>query len=491
MWQRRASQLAHAVQRAASVTEGRLGIFPGDWTGPRGNAVPSRASDPYLNFPKCEETLFTSPPGLINLDTGAPCAELLSQGARAMYVGMQHWQQQPRAFTSMQYGPTHGTAAFRRAVADFLNQRYNGAPVSPTALVQTCGATHGLSLTLNTFFGRHATKMAFVEDPCYFLAPSMLHEQGFHVVPVPHHPCQPGRATGLDVEALEAAVLAAKARGQLHQSSNAEEFAAVVYVVPSHHNPTGAVMPEESRRKLVRIARELNLLVLSDDLYELLYFPSERSSSRSDQPSPPARLVSLDFEEGGSGNVVSNNSFSKILGPGVRCGWIEARSELVDRISGSATLASSGGSAQLTGALIASAIEVGAADETLDLMTTTLASRMAAIHTAFNAYAPPGCTLSQPSGGMCAWLQMPQHVDSHEVLLEARQLGVSFKPGDLFSSAKAVGRHAQTNSARLRSCCRLVSAHYDAQTLQQGIQLLCNAIAKVSCRKKGGLGLSS
>ena len=189
---------------AASPARSRLVIAPEGWLGPRGNFAPAQASDPFLQWPRCEETLFTSPPGLINLDTGAPCAHLLSQAQQVLLAGVEHWHAQPRSITSMQYGPVEGTGAFRRALAQFLSTQYapHGAGVSPDSLLQTSGATHGLALALQVFFGRAAPerKMVFIEDPTYFLAPKMFAEQGFQLTPVPLRPNAGGSTDGIDLE---------------------------------------------------------------------------------------------------------------------------------------------------------------------------------------------------------------------------------------------------------------------------------------------------
>jgi DNA-binding transcriptional MocR family regulator len=263
-----------------------------------------------------------------------------------------------------------------------------------------------------------------VGSPTYFLAPSMIEEHGFNMLPVPMTRSAPHQ--GLDLDALEMRVLEARANGALASADEAP-FSGLVYCIPSYHNPTGATMPVAARERLVRMAREFNLLVLSDDVYELLH----HCSPRGPQATRPPRLVSFDGE--GPGHVVSNGTFSKVISPGVRCGWIEARPELISHISRSAALSSSGGSTQLMGSLIGGAIECGAADEMLEVTRATLSSRMAAITATFNARAPQGCELTVPSGGMCAWLRLPEQLDSHAVLVAARRRGVSFKPGDLFA----------------------------------------------------------
>ncbi|CAD7952562.1 unnamed protein product [Amoebophrya sp. A25] len=183
-----------------------------------------------------------------------------------------------------------------------------------------------------------------------------------------------------------------------------QEYRAMVYCIPSFHNPTGTVMSHAKRVKLVELARKWDLLVFCDDVYELL------GSSNATNIFPPPRLLAYDacpqndrgglststeqcgnnYEDTGFGNrptstaagtgtgatatgartrqpasacappsllqrgrhVLSNSTFSKILGPGVRCGWIEGHRSLIARLSRGKATCSAGAGAQFVGALI-------------------------------------------------------------------------------------------------------------------------------------------
>lgn len=271
-------------------------------------------------------------------------------------------------------------------------------------------------------------------------------------------------------------VLLAKARGEL---DGADDFAAVVYTVPSHQNPTGAVMPADARRRLVRLAREHRLLVIADDVYELLHYgaPQQQRLVAYDLTPCPQRGTT-------AGNVLSNSTFSKIFGPGVRCGWIEAAEPLIASLAASAVVSSSGANAQLTGGILTSVMASGEQDSLLDHTIGALRERMQRLQAAFREHAPPGYTLSAPTGGMCAWLTMPAYVDSHAVLMEARRRGVSFKPGDLFSSAPPGSPKSS------RNCCRVVVAHYDAESLAAAARTLCEVCRDLdpSFRRMAGHG---
>jgi DNA-binding transcriptional MocR family regulator len=121
----------------------------------------------------------------------------------------------------------------------------------------------------------------------------------------------------------------------------------VIYCVPAFSNPTGMTMPLNTREGLVRLAREFDALVIPDDVYDFLHWPvSWDHSAEAPDIAPPAkstavrlpRLVDIDqILDGGAersatdgfGNVCSNGSFSKIVGPGVRVGWVQGSRKFI------------------------------------------------------------------------------------------------------------------------------------------------------------------
>jgi DNA-binding transcriptional MocR family regulator len=105
----------------------------------------------------------------------------------------------------------------------------------------------------------------------------------------------------------------------------------IIYCVPTFSNPSGRIMSLSRREALVHLARKYNALIIADDVYDFVHFPTDASSM--DSPSPQfkhilPRLVDIDKTlDGGPidsfGNCMSNGSFSKIVGPGCRVGWAE------------------------------------------------------------------------------------------------------------------------------------------------------------------------
>lgn len=102
-----------------------------------------------------------------------------------------------------------------------------------------------------------------------------------------------------------------------------------LYTVPTYGNPSGTILSHQRRQKLVEIARRHHMLVICDDVYDMLY--------QDPGCMPPPSLVSYDLEDEadhqGQGNIVSNGTFSKILSPGMRCGWVQARAGIIQRIA--------------------------------------------------------------------------------------------------------------------------------------------------------------
>jgi 2-aminoadipate transaminase len=185
----------------------------------------------------------------------------------------------------LQYGPEQGADDVRETLAGFLSHHY-GHPVDAGELLITNGASHGLDLML----ARHTSPgdVVVVEAPSYFFGLDMLRDRGVRLVSVPVD------EEGLDPEALREVL-------RRHRP-------AFVYTIPVFHNPTGVTLSEPRRRELLELAGRTGTPVVADEVYQLTGLPGTVP--------PPLRST-------GSSDVLSLGSFSKILGPGVRLGWIE------------------------------------------------------------------------------------------------------------------------------------------------------------------------
>lgn len=212
------------------------------------------------------------------------------------------------------------------------------------------------------------------------------------------------------------------------------------YTIPIHNNPTGATIPVEERMKLLQLAHQFNFVLVCDEVYQLLSFPE------SPAPPPPMRAVERSmFEQGllpcsGSGStgseppaqqpatpapagaiepvstpypskVVSLGSFSKIMAPGLRLGWVDAAEPLLQRLRQDGVLGSGGSIAPLASGIAHSCLELGLLQQHMHgTVRPTLQRNCAALCDALRQHLPEGCSFRRPQGGYFVWLQLPDEV---------------------------------------------------------------------------------
>ncbi|KAI8341101.1 pyridoxal phosphate-dependent transferase [Chlamydoabsidia padenii] len=219
----------------------------------------------------------------------------------------------------LQYGDALGTMEFRENLAKFLSKEYS-MPVDSRHLCPTSGASFGLQHALSLLTRPNSvTKYCYFQEPTYFLAFDIFRDVGFQLdqfIGIPDN------TRGLDIDHFEASLVKHLTPSSANNNNNKDIYDAVLYCVPTHANPTGSVLPTNQRQRLVELARKYNVLVICDDVYDMLTYSDEV---------PPKRLVAYDLD---SVNpvVISNGSFSKILAPGARIGWLECHENLIERL---------------------------------------------------------------------------------------------------------------------------------------------------------------
>lgn len=367
-------------------------------------------------------------PDVIDFGAGHPGASLLPrtlmQAAAARRLGEDD-------ASLLQYGLEQGDGYFRHALAAFLCRRY-ATPVGMDALFISSGASQALDLicTLYTQPG----DVVFVEEPTYFLALRIFADHRLRVRPIATD------ANGLDLDALADAL--------------AGERPALLYTIPTHQNPAGFTLPLERRRRLVELSEQHGFLIVADEVYHLLSYGQ----------APPPPLAS--FAE--RGTVLGLGSFSKILAPGLRLGWVQAAPQHMERLYTSGLLDSGGGLNPFTSALVRVVIGEGWQDSYLDMLHTTYRRRITALHGALEEYLGGLAHYAVPDGGYFFWLRLPEHMDGETLAARAPEFKVGFRPGQRFS-----GRQA------LRNYIRLSFAYYEDAELAEGARRLAALIAAV------------
>jgi len=371
-------------------------------------------------------TQINVPPGFIDLGMGNPDfdllpMELLHQSAEAYFT-----TSDPRY---LQYGVEQGDGYFCRALANFLTTAY-GTRVDPDLLFVTAGASSALDLlcTLYTLPG----DMIFVEEPSYFLALRIFEDHGLRVVPIPMDD------EGLQFDALEEKL--------------AEFRPKFVYIIPAFQNPSGRTLSQARREKLVERAQRYNFLVVADEAYQFLHYTQ----------TPPGSFASFagDVEQ-----VISVNSFSKILAPGLRLGWIQAHSTVIKRLAGSGLLESGGGMNPYISALVRGLIESGELVKNIANLRMEYARRLNVMNAALRQHLPTA-VYTLPQGGFFFWVHLPG-VDATELRRKAQGFKVDLRQGALFSSQMGMQDYV-----------RLSFCFYGPEAIEEGIKRLRDCLGK-------------
>ena len=204
---------------------------------------------------------------------------------------------------------------------------------------------------LNVYTDPSYTRNIWIVAPAYFLAFRIFEDAGF----ADKIRAVPEGEQGLDIEVLRREIRKSEDSAQKKglekprykpERSRAKVYKHIIYCVPTFANPSSRTMTLGRRRDLVKLAREFDALVVSDDVYDFLQWPADTSASHQDLETMKTahlpRLVDIDREiDGGAeregadgfGNATSNGSFTKIAGPGIRVGWVEGTEKFAYGVS--------------------------------------------------------------------------------------------------------------------------------------------------------------
>jgi DNA-binding transcriptional MocR family regulator len=364
---------------------------------------------------------------LIDLAIGHPSPELLPlemlRDAAARILGQ-------RDRTILQYGYEQGDLRFRSELSRFLAREY-AMEVSPDSLFVSNGVSQALDL-ICSLFTRPGDRV-FTEEPTYFLALRIFADHGLIVEGLPTD------ALGLVPEALEE-------RLRRHPP-------VMLYTVPTHQNPTAATLPDARRERLVALCREHGVLLVADEVYHLLTYTGV----------PPRPLAA----HAGEGGVLSLGSFSKILAPGLRLGWVQGAPELLERLSTCGFLDSGGGLAPFTSAVVRGVLEQGTHAQHLRRLRDTYGSRAQAMAESLRRCLAGRARVEEAAGGFFHWVRLEGGQDTEELLPRARARGVTFMPGQRFSTRGG-----------MRDCLRLSFSYYDEERIEEGVVRLASAIGE-------------
>lgn len=413
----------------------------------------------------------------INLFKGHPSDNLLpvepvNQAVNSLLTRKRPQDDDPLDRHPLTYGTDPGSVTVRNSIAQWTAELLGEEPADSDCINLTNGASYGAALALITCTHAQSgyTKQAFILSPTYFLINTVFLDAGFA-----------GKLTavkedknGIDLTFLEAEldkwnqepnVSISKVMDNVGDRSYTRKFYRyVIYLVPTFSNPRGGVVPLSQRKQLLHLARKHDALILCDDVYDMLDYRDIKNEGPL-----PSRLVVLDRQNdkqlANTGNVISNCTFSKLVGPGIRVGWQECSSAVLAKQLCSAGSVMSGGTpAQMNSMVIGEMIRSGSLNKVIDNLKKVYSERAKVTKWALQNYLPDGTVIEGGKGGYFYWVTLPDGFDARKIAEICKERQVLLAGGDEFEvvdNGLNWGAH----------CFRVSFSYEEINTLIEGIKV--------------------
>ena len=296
---------------------------------------------------------------------------------------------------ALQYSSTEGFPRLREQIAERMEAK-NGIKTSAANILITEGSQQGLDYSARVFLNKG--DVVLLESPSYLGAINAFKacEPTFIEIPTDDN--------GMIMEELEK-VLATT------------ENVKMIYVIPDFQNPSGRTWPLERRQKFMEIINKYEIPVVEDNPYGELRYENENM---------PA-LKSLDTK----GLVVFLGTFSKILAPGYRLGWVCADNEILKKYNFMAQAAAlqASSEAQL---VVSKFIDMFDLDEHVSTIRECYKHRRDVMLETMEKEFPPEAKFTHPDGGLFTWIELPEYIDTKEMAKQCLERNVAYVPGEGF-----------------------------------------------------------
>ena len=333
-------------------------------------------------------------PEIISFAGGLPAPELFPVERIRQATNTVLAQHGPEA---LQYSPTEGMPELR----SFLAQRLSSETLSiqPENILITTGSQQALDLITRVFVNEH--DRVILENPTYLGMLQTLKPYDLTYLPVPTDD------DGMRIETLPEL---------LRQQPR------LMYVVPAYQNPQGVTLVHERRLDLINMLETYPVPLVEDNPYSELCYTGEVEPS----------LMELDAQSLGirelNGRVIYTSTFSKILSPGLRVGWIAAPLPVIDMLV-AAKQSTDLHTSTFVQYIINEVVRDGFLESHIANLKTTYRERRDVMLAAMENYFPQEVSWSHPAGGLFLMVYMPQYLDAQQLLQEALEYKVAFVPG--------------------------------------------------------------
>ncbi len=375
----------------------------------------------------------TAQPDIISLAGGLPAPELfpVDEYRRAF-----EWVLETDGAAALQYGTTEGY----RPLRDLLATRLGGFGIRCTRddILITNGSQQALDLIGKVFLDP-GDKVA-LENPSYLGAIQAYNQYQ------PDYALVPMDDDGMRVDELERLL-------DEDASSRSPRRIKFIYALPNFQNPTGRSLSLERRHQLVQLAGRFGVPIVEDDPYGELIFEGD----------PLPTLKSLDTE----GLVIYLGTFSKLMAPGFRIGWVVAGPQALELLVHAKQPSDlhTGTASQMASYYVAKAD--GFLPKHIEQLRELYRERRDVMLGAIEEHFPPEARYTRPRGGLFVWAELPDHIDTRELLVEAVQERVAFVPGQ--------GFHPDGSGSNTM---RLNFSNVAPDALREGIRRLGRAIKR-------------
>ncbi len=313
--------------------------------------------------------------------------------------------------TMLQYGGTTGMQVLREQVCEWM--KGHGIEADPYSEVMiTTGSQEALDLVARIFMD--PGDVVIVGAPTYLSALTAF------------EPSKPDireaklDKDGMDPEALEETIKQVKAEGKEVK---------LLYIIPTFQNPMSSMLTIERREKIIALAKKYDFLILEDNPYGYITFEGEM----------PKPIKAWDDE----GRVMYTSTFSKIVSPGMRIGWLVARKEFIVKMAEAkgSTIISNPLPSQYAAAKL---FERGEVDSQIVKMKKVYRKKRDVMLETMDTYFPKEAKWNAPKGGLFLWVELPEKVNATDLLMTAVERGVAYLPGSNFFTSD-VHNHMRLN----------------------------------------------
>lgn len=334
-----------------------------------------------------------------------------------------------------QYGPTSGYPPLIQSLKDYLSSKE--LPIEDNKILITTGSLQAISIITQEFVNEG--DIILTENPCFVGALSVFETFGAKIesIPIDHN--------GIDIKALK------------NKIATLEKKPKFLYVTPNYHNPAGIIYTLERKKELLEVLSDTGIILLEDDAYSDLYFNEDEKYLTKSMKSFGVKGV----------EIIYTGSFSKILGPGFRLGYMLSSTEIFEKAESvkQALDACTSNFMQILGNEFLAQHKL---DSYLKFLRNEYLERKNLLQQSLEKYMPKEVTWNEPKGGFYIWLKLPSNIKSTDIFKESVKNGVVFVTGRTFDPASK-------KDDRLR----LSFSNMPKESIEKGVIILAKAVKKV------------